>query len=77
MDLAQALITLRGLRSQDEFAAEVGVHRVTLIQWEKGRSRPNAYRHARRLVELGLDPALLLPTPSPTQATTKAQKGAA
>lgn len=77
MDLSTALIALRGLRSQDEFAAEIGVHRVTLCKWERGHSRPNTYRHARRLVELGLDPNLLLPQPKPTPATTQANKGAA
>lgn len=76
MNLAQAIVELRAGRTQDEFANLLGIRRQAVIALEKGRSIPTV-RTARRLVELGLDPTLLLPTPSPTQATTKAQKGAA
>lgn len=75
-ELGQHIRAIRGLRSQEEFAAIVGTSRGVISLWESDKQTPG-YRHARRLVELGLDPALLLPTPSPTQATTKAQKGAA
>jgi len=65
MKIGNAIRDLRGLRSQAEFAEEVGTHRVTISLWETGEANPS-YKHARRLVELGLDRSLFLPAARPT-----------
>ena len=54
-DLSAAIRTLRGVRSQREFAAAIGVTRQSIIYWEDGRRIPHP-RHARALVAAGLNP---------------------
>lgn len=71
MELSTAIKRLRGLRSQDEFAAEVGAHRVTVSLWETGDSTPS-FKHARQLVALGLDPELFMPKARPTSDSGEA-----
>ena len=51
--LPTAIATVRGLRSQEQFASDVGVTRQTVIQWELGRSVPSL-RQARALVAEGV-----------------------
>lgn len=62
MNRGQAIRALRHrlLETQVEFADTVGVRRATISIWENGGEV--SIRHARRLVELGLDPAYVLPT---------------
>lgn len=69
---------LRGLHTQEQFATLAGVTRVTVSLWESGKQVPGL-RAARRLVELGLDIAYVLPTaPAPTDARAElSERGAA
>lgn len=76
-DRAQAIRALRGPRTQQQFAAEVGATRVAISRWESGGEV--SIRFARRLVELGLDVAYVLPSaPAATSATAgTSERGAA
>jgi DNA-binding XRE family transcriptional regulator len=67
----------RRLETQAEFAAALGVRRETVSTWENGQEI--SLRHARALVELGLDIAHVLPTaPAATSATAgSSERGAA
>ncbi len=59
MDRASAIRELRGLRTQQEFASELGVYRQAVAALEQGRAP--SMKTARRLVELGLDISHVLP----------------
>jgi transcriptional regulator with XRE-family HTH domain len=59
---SNAIRVLRGLRTQQEFAQAVGVTRAVISRWENGGEV--SLMNARRLVELGLDPAYVLPSPT-------------
>lgn len=65
MDRSTQIRKLRGLRTQAEFAAELGVRRQTVAAWESGESI--SMQNARQLVEMGLDPELFLPVARPTK----------
>jgi transcriptional regulator with XRE-family HTH domain len=67
---AQAIRALRGDRTQEQFAALVGVTRVALSRWENGGEVSLA--KAGRLIELGLDVAYVLPT-APAATDTRAE----
>ena len=54
--LGQAIRAHRRLRSQQEFADSLGVSRITVSKWETGDAIPQI-RHARRLIDSGMDPA--------------------
>lgn len=66
MNRATAIRSLRGARTQKQFASEVGVTQAVISHWENGGevSLPNA----NRLVELGLEVAYVLPA---VKAATK------
>jgi transcriptional regulator with XRE-family HTH domain len=74
---SQAIRALRGLQTQPEFASMVGVTPVQVSRWENGWGI--SLRSARRLVELGLDPAYVLPSaPAGTSAPAElSERGAA
>ena len=62
--LADALFHLRGRRTQEVFAREVGVSKLTILRWERGETAGMRLEHAQRLKELGMAPELLLDVPS-------------
>lgn len=62
--LADAIFHLRGRRTQEVFAREVGVTKRTIIRWEQGDTAGMRLAHAERLKELGIAPELLLGGPS-------------
>jgi DNA-binding XRE family transcriptional regulator len=66
----EELRALRGLRTQEQFAQELGVTRVTVAVWETGAGVPKL-RNARKLVERGMNPSVVL------EAVTRAAKRAA
>ena len=68
MNLQFDIREVRGERSQETFAAQLGVNRTTVADWERGAAIPN-WKHARRLVELGVPREHFLPTT--TAANTK------
>lgn len=70
-DLATAIATIRGLRSQEDFAADIGVTRQTVIQWEAGRTVPSL-KQARMLVADGVPIELFI-----ADRVADADKGAA
>lgn len=51
--LATAIAKARGLHSQEDFAARLGVTRQTVSAWEAGRSVPSL-KQARLLVAEGV-----------------------
>jgi DNA-binding XRE family transcriptional regulator len=55
----KAVRELRGLRSQEEFAADLGVHRQTVTVWETGKQLPSIAL-GRKLVAAGMDPLIVL-----------------
>lgn len=57
--LSEAIRARRGLYSQDEFAAKVGVTRQTVIAWELARAVP-APKAARKLNRMGIPLGLLM-----------------
>jgi DNA-binding transcriptional regulator YiaG len=59
MTLAHAIRELRSDRSQEKFAHEIGVTRLSVANWESGSSIPGT-ESLRALVRVGLDPAYLL-----------------
>lgn len=67
---SQAIRSLRGDRTQDEFAAVVGVTQAVVSRWENGGDVNIV--NANRLVELGLDVAYVLPA---ARAATSAEAG--
>jgi transcriptional regulator with XRE-family HTH domain len=64
MTLGEAIRRLREERllTQAEFSSLVGVTRETISTWENGAAL--SLRNAGRLIDLGLDPAYVLPTAS-------------
>ena len=68
---SQAIRSLRGPRTQSEFAAVVGVTQAVVSRWENGGDVN--IENANRLVELGLDVAYVLPAAA---AATDARAGA-
>ena len=67
---------MRGLRSQTEFAADLGVSRATIAAWDGGRAAPSLSL-ARKLVAQGMDPAVVLEavTTPRSRATSAAGQG--
>ena len=70
MSRAAAIRALRGLRTQHEFALELGVRRATVGAWEAGGEV--SLRHARLLVGMGLDADLFLACDRPAADTEPA-----
>jgi DNA-binding transcriptional regulator YiaG len=58
-ELSDAIRAKRGLYSQGDFAAKIGVTRQTVSAWEKGEAVP-APKAARRLHRMGIPAGLLL-----------------
>jgi DNA-binding transcriptional regulator YiaG len=79
VDRATAIRELREQRQQTQaqFANKLGVRRETVSAWENGQAI--SLRHARTLIELGLDIAYVLPTaPAATEARAESSsRGAA
>jgi transcriptional regulator with XRE-family HTH domain len=79
MSRAEAIrhLRIRRQETQAEFAAMLGVGRGTVSTWENGQEI--SLRHARALVELGLDISYVIPAaPTPMGAQDdSSERGAA
>jgi DNA-binding XRE family transcriptional regulator len=73
MDRAKAIRNLRGLRTQREFASELGVRRRAVIAWEQGGGV--SLHHALQLVEMGIPTEVFLEGKSTKRGATTATKG--
>lgn len=70
MGVSERIKKIRGEKSQEEFSAEVGVHKNTLSRWERGERTPD-HNDLIRLLEIHpeINPAWLLTGENPMRRT--------
>ncbi len=57
---AQRIRSLRGMKTQDDFAQELGIHKNTLGRWERGQAEPDVSTAQHICATFGVSPYWLL-----------------